>query len=293
MKPRSAHIAAALIALACPALVSQAAVFSDDPPEAPLRGPEVTSRPAGRGGSSFGEKAPAKGGNKPAPPVPMPAFLKALDAQKLSPEQDEQVRGLAAEFTRSRAVYLDEHKGEIDTLRAKLSPRDRRTLDAALAAGAMPKLSKYGFEGKRAVAGKAGKPDPMGDDKPAADSTSRGQSGPEGRAQAAAVRSRLFDLYTGGPSAEKARAGMLAVLRPEQRERLQESLAKLGDGSRKRGPAGRGRGLPADVTAEQLMNDPRTPERLRERLAGLPPERRDEFVRRLRERAPEGRPAGR
>ncbi len=124
----------------------------------------------------------------------------------------------------------------------------------------------------------------------------KGEKPSEGEVQEA--RARLKELFAEAPKLEQARAKMWGVLSEPQRKLVEAELvkvredmsAKAVDQNKKKKAEAGGADKPVNI------DDPRIPEKARERLKNLPPEQREEALKRLKERQKNEqgkRPAGR
>lgn len=281
-------------------------------PDPVLRGPKVKDN------SAYGERTPFAGrprGKDAQRPVPQPVFMKAvmtLNAEgaaqetRLSDEQAAKLKAIEQEFRDQQREFAAAHRGEARELAAKLPPEDRARLREMLAPalgaegrgpanparkGAGKKPPKNGPAGEEPSA-PAGMDDPMAPemgDGPMRDRPS------ESEVQEA--RAQLRALFEQAPKPDEARARMWAVLSDPQRKAVEAELVKVREGmAAKASEQGKRKKAAGADSSKVDLDDPRIPERARERLKNMTPEQREEAIKRLKERRqgePGKRPAGR
>ncbi|MFN7020261.1 MAG: hypothetical protein ACK4WH_02895 [Phycisphaerales bacterium] len=233
-------------ALCASILLSAPAALAQNDTNSPLKGPEVTDRPATKGKSGFVTGKPG-GKARPRPPVPMAAFTKALASADLTPEQNAKARSLTAEYEDALAAFERKHKAEIEANRATLSEQDRQALDRMLASGRPLKVSKDGFAGAGGGKGKApAKARPGEDAEPMSDRPAPKPSSPE----ASEARAKLIEIYSQRPAAGETQAKILALLNEKQAEKVEAAIkqsAPARRGGEGKTPA-RGKGKGGDKT---------------------------------------------
>lgn len=213
----SAALLALSLALASPALAQSKAPAQSPDSEPALKGPTVAPREAApsRGKSPFGGKATAKKpGDRPATAASMQNLMRALDSAALSPAQAESARRIASEFEASVTAFKSKNKTELESLRGRLSADERAALDRMIASGRPLKVSKTGFEGKRALLNKK------------SDSGSQPRPAPTDKSELVAVRTRLIEIYGKAPKAADAQSRIFALLTPEQTAAVNAALEK-------------------------------------------------------------------
>lgn len=272
-------------------------------PDPVLRGPEVKDNAPPGQRSTFTGKG--QRGQMAQRPVPQPVFMKAVKAlnaegapaeTRLSDEQAEKLLAIEQEFRARQRDFAQSHREEVKALAAKLPPEDRARVRELLAAGAgregpgAPQKVKKGA-GKKPD-GKGGpdnakRPDgPRDDQMDTMDQMDQQTAAKPSEAEVAEARARLKELFEEAPKLEQARARMWAVLSEPQRKAVEAELvkareemaAKAGEQGKQRKAAG------ADGDKPLSLDDPRIPEKARERLKNLPPEQREEALKRLQER---------
>lgn len=223
-------------------LAGTSAALAQSDNTSPLKGPEVTDRPAtkGKGKSGFVAGKP-DGKARPQPPVPMAVFTKALAAADLSAEQSAKAKSLTAEYDNAVAAFERKNKAEIDTNRAKLSEQDRQALDRMLASGRPLRAGKDGFAG--GGKGKApAKARPGDEAEPMNDRAAPKASSPE----ASEARAKLIEIYAQRPAAGETQAKILALLNEKQAEKVEAAIkqsAPARRGGEGKAPArGKGKG---------------------------------------------------
>lgn len=271
-----------------------ASAWAMQPANEPLKGPPVKDNSVPGVKTNFGNGSAGKNGKARLDEMgpTMLAFGKALDTlraesageNKLSGEQDAKLKELREGFESKAKAYMDEHKDEVKSLMEKISPEDRAKFGQALGKeGGRLAISKRGFKGKAGGKGEKNA-EPMTDSKPAVSSEESGKA-----------RERLKAIFDGRPKPQDTQTQMYAVLSEAQKKLVQDALQKQREEMTKRltekkkaagGDEKKASGL-ADLknkSAEEIMNDPRVPERLRERLKSMSPEDREKAIARLRER---------
>lgn len=273
-----------------------------------LKGPEVKDNSIPGQKRSFGDGD--KGAKGAARPLAMPAMNKALDVlrgenageNKLSADQESQIKADFDAFRTTTVEYLDAHRAELTTLRSQLSPQDRARADQALNEGKNLRLGKNGIKGKDKPESKPAKSDSKQNkknaDAPEADPMMDPAENKVDAETSAKARARLAEILAGRPKPEDTQAKVFARLTEAQRKLVQEEIARLRQEMEKRAKDAKGAGAGSLVdelkgkSAEEIMNDPRVPERLRERLKNMTPEEREHAIKRLKESGLEGgRPA--
>lgn len=292
---RTRHRLVGLLAMSLFAGLAMAQAPVKDEPA--LKGPPVKDNSLPGQKRTFGEGGKErKAGDRP---TPLPVIMKALEAlrgeqageNRLTAEQDAKLKAGFEEFQKSTREYLEKNQEEIATLRSRLSAEDRAKFDQAFGGqGRALQASKKGFKGKAPKNGEKG-PDKSPGAAPADEMMNPGES-PKPDAEASAkARARLMEIYAGRPKPEDAQAKAWSVLSEAQRKIVQEEVAKLQKDAGKRAARPAGGGALSDLkskTAEEIMNDPRLPEKLRERQKAMTPEQREDAIKRLKERGVEG-----
>jgi hypothetical protein len=246
---------------------------------------------------------------------------------RLTDAQEEGIRKADADLRDKTQAFRTEHQAQIRDLMSKLTPEDRRRFaalagmmgnDRADGRGQPQRRPAAGGQGKRPEGGEAG-----GQGKrPAAGGEGKRPEGrparaPEGDgmmtdpAQSEAARDQLRALMETAPRPEDSHKAIFALLTDSQRPLVEKEIERLRTEMDKRAQEG---GKQLDREAERAkrtldkkdapdgksdaaggkditsIDDPRIPERARERLKNLPPEQQREALRRMRERLKQGQP---
>ncbi|MBY0111252.1 MAG: hypothetical protein K2Y21_00415 [Phycisphaerales bacterium] len=294
-----------LLSIAALVVVSGTAAALAEPPadknnDPALRGPAV--RDGGVPGMKrhFGEGGDMKermGGR-----LPPQAFVRALEAVRgenvdasvrLTPEQDQKIRGIMDNFRDSMQKFHEEHKAEFEALRPQRGEGPRG-------------------EGPRGKGGPRGPHAPQGDGAPEAQRNAPAENKPEAGAPKpdAARRQKFEELMAQAPKPEDAQAAVFNVLTDAQKplvqarlEEIKKDMAerrlegparefvhrKLADGKRKVAPPGKeeGRG-----EARREFNPDNLPPKLKEKLDSMTPEEKADAIKQFRERMAERRGPG-
>lgn len=289
-----------------------------------LRGPKVRDNSAPGERSTFSGGRPR--GKDAQRPIPQPAFMKAvmtLNAEgaaaetRLTEAQQSQLKTIEQEFRAQQREFAQAHRDEARELAASLPPEDRARVRELLGAGGEGRApgkqvrQAPGQKSDKAPGKKPPKGEPRGDRPPPPPPPPPGggdemmapgeMDGPmrekPSEAQVEEARARLKELIAQAPKPEQARSKMWGVLSEPQRKLVEVELAKTREEMANRA-ADQGKKKNAGADGEgpvMSMDDPRIPEKARERLKNLSPEQREEAIKRLKERRPENgkRPAGR
>lgn len=279
----------------------------------PLKGPPVRDNSVPGTKRSFGSGAGKTGKDRLDPiGTPMPVFMKAIDTlrgdaggdNKISDEQDSQIKTMRSEFEASVKTYATQHQDEIKSLISKISPEDRAKFNQVI-----------GREGGRLGLAKRGFRSP-GKNEQKNEGSGGEMQGNSGSTKAPAVnaeeagkaRERLKAIFDGRPAAKDVQTKIFGVLTDTQKKLVQDALQKQRDelatrAASKKAPAKsnsaptadpkgeKKSGAAADLkgkSADEIMNDPRVPERLRERLKAMSPEDREKAIKRVRDRIQSG-----
>lgn len=199
--------------------------------------------------------------------IPHRVFLRAVgslraetaaEEVRLSAEQAEKIRAVEEEYRASMQAFLETNRDEIRAIRARLGLRPElgRGEDAI----------RRGFEEMRRVAAQPRAQRPAGemmdDDGMAID----------------AVRESMRVLAEKAPRQQDAHAKVWALLTEPQRAAATRELERARAEQRESEMGGM-MGRPIDV-----LNDPRVPEEMKQRISSMSPEDRERALARLRER---------
>ena len=270
-------------------------------PDPVLRGPQVKDNAPPGQRSTFTGKG--QRGQMAQRPVPQPVFMKAvmtLNADgapaetRLSDEQAEKLRTIEQEFRAQQRDFAQAHREEVKALAGKLPPEDRARVRELIAAGA-GREGPGGAQKVKKVPGK--KPDGKGGpdnarrpDGPPPDDMMDAVDQPKGakpsEAEVAEARAKLKELFEQAPKLEQARAKMWGVLSDPQRKLVEAELTKAREEMAAKAVEQNKQRKAADADGGKSINldDPRIPEKARERLKNLPPGQREEALKRLQER---------
>lgn len=284
-----------------------------------LGGPRVED--GGRRGQNqrFTER---RADGRPAEP-PMRMVVRAIEslkggetpeAQRLTAEQEAQVRAIGEEYRAAMREYVTAHRDELMKLRDQVPPPERRRVNEAL--GQLRQQGQpgqgqpgqgqpgQGQPGGRGAEGRGGEgrgpeaaPGAGGGERPR-----RGRPGgaggeggmgdemappPDRRPdlppeQVEAARARLREIMEGAPKQSDATTKMMNVLTAEQRELATKAMERMRVEAerrmRERGEGGGGMGGPGGAAMDRL------PPEMRERFRNASPEEREAMLRELRER---------
>ncbi|MDX2146125.1 MAG: hypothetical protein SFZ23_01280 [Planctomycetota bacterium] len=276
--------------LAATGLVSSATLAQG---EAPLSGPKSRAEEVPGQNKTFAD-ARARYAERS---VGQEEFLRAFrvlrgDAAapevKLTGEQEEKLRELERSLRQEQREYVQSHRAELATLGQTLGmpmpamsdePGKARENERAFRQWMNQLRQQNATRGAKgqakadAASGKTGdqmQGDPMGN------------ASPEDRARDKA-RDRLRQIFQGAPKPEETQTRMWAVLSPEQQKLVRAEVDRVrAEQNGRAGEALRERMGKADKPL--TLDDPRIPERLRERIKNMSPEDREKAMERLRQR---------
>lgn len=261
-----------------------------------LSGPSVNDASIPGQKRSFSAAGKQPGQRQEARAIPPRIFMQALgvlradnvgDGVRLSAGQEEMIRSIQNEFTVSMKAFRDAHKEEISAIRSQLGPEARAKLDQRARAAGLGGPGE--FERRPGEARPAGKPDGAPQAKPA-DHPAEQMDAPGGKAAGAnekeeASKRRLIEIMESAPKPKDAQAKVMSVLNEPQKELVKIEIERIRKAAEQNRPAA---GAGPDLSG--------LPETARRRLENLPPEQREEAIKRLREqraqrKAGEARPA--
>lgn len=268
--------AAALIVLSGTALAEPPADKNSDR-EPALRGPAVRDGGVPGMRRHFGDEGNMQG--RMANRMPPQAFVRALDAVRgdkvdeavrLTPEQDEKIRGIMNDFRASMQKFQEEHKAEFEAMRPRRGDSQ----------GPRP-------DGERREAGGP-------EDRPA---------GPKPDGQR---RQQFEELMAQAPKPEDAQAAVFNVLTDAQKPLVQARLEEIKKDMAERrlegpareyakrqiekggkgGPKGGAKGGPKGKGGPEgrQFNPDNLPPKLKEKLEGMTPEEKAEAIKQFREK---------
>lgn len=270
------------------------ALAGPDAGEPVLKGPKVvdggvpgTRRPFGDGQGGDNKQRLADR------PIPQMEFMRAVnvlrsgktpESARLTEEQQTRIKEINVEFEQSMRAFREAHKDEFEEMRGKFGDRgrapkgDRKPGPNADGDQMMPPPPPDG--GPRPEAGK----------------------GPDG-----AARQKFEELRAQAPSPKDAQAKIFAVLTDEQKPIVTERLDSIKQEMAERGLEGKAReevrrriakqNGPDEEKAGRPVDGPgrfdpeNLPPKLKERLANMTPEEREQAIQKMRERG-RGGPGG-
>lgn len=214
--------------------------------------------------------------------LPPRVFVQALEALRvpdaaegvrLTAAQEESLRAIHTEFTASVQAFRESHRDEIADLRSKLSPEARAKLDQkARAAGLGVFAESPERSGKDGVKGKGADRSRPKRSPEAAEPPADQMELPASAASDERIRRRLAEILQGAPNPKDAQAKAMSVLSDPQRAVVKTEIERL----RKAQEQKRAEGAPAADLSD-------LPENARRRLENLPPEQRQQAIKRFRE----------
>lgn len=305
---RSIRMAACLVTLAGASAFAQ----TTKPDEAPLRGPSgndhsVPGETGRFGGGASGDKKDRAAQQ----PIRHPMFMKALDvlrgeqadaSVRLTSDQDAKIKTIDEAFRKQAETFRTEHAAEVRGLVSQLTPEDRR------------KFAQYmGLFGGRDGAGERAKGDGAkgggvkGGGKAARRPDATPQDGNDAMtdakpdpAAAEAARNKLREIVEAAPKPEETHKQIFGVLTDTQRPVVEKEIERMRQEMEKKAQEGgkqldraaqrEGRKLDnknqdqANAGAPTSIDDPRIPEKARERLKSLPADQQQAALRRMWER---------
>ncbi len=270
-----------------------AALAQSDQADPVLKGPQVRDggvpgmrRPFGDGQGGDAKQRLADR------PIPQMEFMRAVGALRdestpenlrLTDEQQQKIREINKQFEQSMRDFREQHKADFEAMRGQFGDRGRP--------GRGP---RPGPDGKP-----AGNPDAKpGDNAPEMNNADRPPLPPP--PQDGAARQKFEELRAQAPSPKDAQAKVFAVLTDEQKPIVQERLESIKKEMAERGMSERAKNevhrklekaradgkLPPP--GEGRFNPDNLPPKLKERLANMTPEERQQAMQKFRERAQNG-----
>ncbi|MFZ4573241.1 MAG: hypothetical protein ACOYN0_02520 [Phycisphaerales bacterium] len=245
-----------------------------------LKGPAVKEDAPGT--RKFAQKGPQRG----EPQVQIRAFMRALDvirgekaadAVRLTSEQDTQIKAVTEGFQSDIAKFREAHGEEVRGLLAKLTPEDRRKAMQYIA----PVMGGPGQrpEGKP---GEKGAPGERPQRKKQSDAQAPGDDGMQttDAATSEAAKDQLKKLLANAPKPADTQAKLWTVLTDAQKPVVQKELERIQKEAGKKDKKGGDQATPGE---DPVMNNPRLPAELKEKLKDMSPEQRREAIRKWRE----------
>jgi len=283
MKPLNLFLIAGLaLATSLPAM-AQTPPKTDEPV---LSGPKVKEDGVPGEQRQF-SPGRSKGKDMMGGEIPHRNFMRAVESLKtsedmavrLTTEQQSQIREINEGFVATTAEYRAEHRDEVRELLTKLTPEDRRRAQEFLnrsGENRRPELDK-----RKNVPKKGGE-----------DGSMEAKTDPKTGEQA---RERMKELLAGAPNPADTHAKIHAVLTDAQKQAFKGELQKVREEMEARrkpegkdapkAPAKDGKEAKDGKGPKNIdINDPRIPEKARERLKNMSPEEREEAIKRFQER---------
>jgi hypothetical protein len=281
MKPRQLVLIAGLTFAATLPGLAQTQPKTDDPV---LSGPKVKEDGVPGEQRQF-TPGRTRGKDMMGGEIPHRNFMRAVENLKgseemgvrLTPEQQSKIREINETFTATVAKYRAEHREEVRELLTQLTPEDRRRAQEFLTRngeGRRPEIDKRKNVPKKSGDGPAmdEKPDPK---------------------KAETARERIKELLGGAPNPSDTHAKIYGVLTDAQKQAFKSELQKVREEMESRRGSDskeQPKGKPEapkdggkDAGKDADINDPRIPERARERLKNMTPQQREEALKRFLE----------
>lgn len=283
---------------------------------APLKGPSGDDKSVPGETRKFGGPGGDRKERAAQMPVRHPMFMQALDVLRgdkaeegvrLTPEQDEKIAGIDRDMKAKAEAFRSDHGEEIRGLVSKLTPEDKRRFAAILAQMGQPARGEDAKGAGRPATGQRGgvkRPNAERANKPAGGDDAMMQEPDAAGAEQA--REKLRTLMETAPRPEDAHKAIFGVLTEAQRPLVQAEIERMRKEMEKRGAEGgkqfdrekerAGRKLDKKEAeameggAPTSIDDPRIPERMRERLKNLPEDQQQAALKRLWARLQEGKP---
>lgn len=248
-----------------------------------LQGPKVTDGGVPGTRRNFGDGQSGDPKQRLADrPVPQREFMRAIGALRddktpenlrLTDDQQAKIKSINQEFEQSMSEFRQAHKGEFEEMRGQFGDRGRPP---------RPPQGKADADGEPMMP-------PPDAPKP-----------PEGKAPNEAARQKFEELRAQAPNPKDAQAKIFAVLSDEQKPLVQERLETIKKDMAERGLEGRAR---EEVRrrlqkqngpdgAQRKFDPENLPPQLKERLANMTPEEREQAMQKIRERFQNGPRAG-
>ncbi|MCC6949875.1 MAG: hypothetical protein IT433_00360 [Phycisphaerales bacterium] len=285
---------------------------------APLKGPSGDDKSVPGETRKFGGPGGDRKERAAQMPVRHPMFMQALgilrgdkagESVRLTAEQDEKIAGIDRDMKAKAEAFRAEHGEEIRGLVSKLTPEDKRRFAALL--GQMGQPGRGGGEGAKG-AGRPAAGQRKGVKRPNAERANKPAEGDDATMQtsdaaaAEQAREKLRTLMETAPRPEDAHKAIFGVLTEAQRPLVQTEIERMRKEMEQRAAEGgkqldrekerAGRKLDKkeaeamEGAAPTSIDDPRIPERMRERLKKLPEDQQQAALKRLWARLQVGKP---
>ena len=238
-----------------------------------LKGPSVQNDAPGN------RKFAQKGVERAQAEIPMRVYMQSLNALRgeaaaedvrLTAEQDAKLKEVMLGFQADIAKFRETHEAEIRELMAKLSPEDRRKVVNRLAPilAAAPG-GRNGAKNADKTAKAPTQNDMQGDPMQAPDA-----------AESAQALDRLKELGGTMPQFADAQSKMWGVLNEGQRAIVQKELDTYRQEQKNKSAKN---AAPAAPGQDPIMDNPRIPQDMKDKLKDMTPEQRREVIRKWRE----------
>ncbi len=249
------------------------------PEDDALKGPAVKDDAPGT--RKFTQKGQQRGQQE----VPIRVFMKAVevlrgekaaDEVRLTPEQNEQLKAHMDGYQAEGAKFRDADGEEIRGLVAKLNPEDRKKAMQRLAPYLNERGGRPGEKGEKKARPGAPKPaDEMNDPMAPADPKESG-----------AAMDELKALAETAPKQADVQAKLWTVLTDAQKPLVQKELERIQKEQREKNKPADGAkpGEPVKPGADPLMDNPRIPQELKDKLKDMTPEERRAALREYRQK---------
>lgn len=283
---------------------------------APLKGPSGDDKSVPGETRKFGGPGGDRKERAAQMPVRHPMFMQALDvlrgdkaeeSVRLTAEQDEKIAGIDRDMKAKAEAFRAEHGEEIRGLVSKLTPEDKRRFAALLGQMGQPGRGERAKGAGRPAAGQR-----EGVKRPNAERASKPAEGDDAMMQtpdaasAEQAREKLRTLMETAPRPEDAHKAIFGVLTEAQRPLVQAEIERMRKEMEQRAAEGgkqfdrekeragrkldKKEGEAMEGGAPTSIDDPRIPERMRERLKNLPEDQQQAALKRLWARLQEGKP---
>lgn len=267
------------------------ALAQDKAPDRPLEGPKVkdASIPGQKGSLARGGfKAPKeKAGDRPIPPRQFQEALMSLKSDetpaesRLTAAQEQSIQKIRSDFEDSLRAFRQQHEEEFKSLRSQISPEARARLDDRLRGQGLARPDRPLDGVKKAKAKDAV-------DHPADEAMDPAKKPADAESQAAVQK--LQELLESAPKMNDAQTKVWGVLSEKQQALVKTRLDELRKQDEKNRADGK-RPAAAAPGADALKNfNPEQRQKVREKLQGMSPEERRQFIEQLREKRQSRRP---
>lgn len=265
-------VGAALLAT----LAGTAGAQEKKPDDEALKGPAVKDDAPGT--RKFTQKGQQRGQQE----VPIRVFMKALEVirgeqasedVRLTAEQNEQLKAHMDGYQAEVAKFREANGEKIRALAAKLSPEDRKK--------AMQRLAPYLNERGGRPGEKGDKKARPGNDKPADEMGD--PMTPVDEKESNGAMYQLKKLAENAPNQANVQAKLWTVLTDAQKPLVQKELERIQKEQREKNKPADG-AKPGEPGADPIMDNPRIPQELKDKLKDMTPEERRAALREYRQK---------